>query len=114
MHNPYIDNPVVETVEYLSLDEAISLCGISDYEAGELIDYGAIRFHHKVDEQGFLSTEHLHTLQTACKQRRDYDLDLFTIVISVAYLETIAALEKELQQCKANPHADGSLTILLS
>jgi hypothetical protein len=79
-----------------------------------LIDYGAIRFHHKVDEQGFLSTEHLHTLQTACKQRRDYDLDLFTIVISVAYLETIAALEKELQQCKANPHADGSLTILLS
>ena len=94
MHNPYIDNMQPEAVEYLSLNEAISLCGISDYEAGELVDYGAIRFHHTVNEQGFLSCEHLHTLQTACKQRRDYDLDLFAIVISVAYLETISALEK--------------------
>lgn len=114
MHNPYIDNLQPEAVEYLSLDEAISLCGISDYEAGELVDYGTIRFHHTVNEQGFLSCEHLHTLQTACKQRRDYDLDLFAIVISVAYLETISALEKELQKCRANKKTDTDLNLLFN
>ena len=111
MHNQFTNQLEAETVEYLSLDEAISLCGISEYEAGELIDYGAIRFHHTVNEQGFVSTEHLHTLQTACKQRRDYDLDLFAIVISMTYLETIAALEKELQQCKASQHSSTGLEI---
>ena len=101
MHNPNIENAVVETVEYLSLDEAISLCGISDYEADELIDYGAIRFHHKVNELRYLSPEHFQTLQAACKLRRDFDLDLFTIVISVGYLETISALKNELKKIKA-------------
>lgn len=114
MHNPYIENTQAETVEYLSLDEAINLCGISDYEAGELIDYGAIRFHHMVNEQGYISSEHLHMLQAACKQRRDYDLDLFAIVISVTYLETISALEKELQQCRATQKSGAELAILFT
>ena len=70
MHNPYIDNLQPEAVEYLSLDEAISLCGISDYEAGELVDYGAIRFHHTVNEQGF----YLASICTHCKPPASKDV----------------------------------------
>jgi 2-polyprenyl-3-methyl-5-hydroxy-6-metoxy-1,4-benzoquinol methylase len=40
-------------------------------------------------------------LQSACKQRRDYDLDLFSVVICVQYLEHIADLERQIESLQA-------------
>jgi hypothetical protein len=90
-----------EVVEYLSLAQVANLCSISQEEAKELIEYGAIHFDRMVADEGFLSITRLEPLRVACKLRQDYDLDLFTVAISVGHLETIAGLERQLQSCRA-------------
>ncbi len=90
-----------EVVEYLTLAQVSNLCAITEDEANELIEYGAIHFDRVVAEEGFLSITRLEPLRTACKIRRDYDLDLFTVVISVGHLETIADLQRQIQKYEA-------------
>lgn len=96
-----IDLIAIEAVERFTFSEVAKLCELSHEETQELIDYGAIKSYESEDNKGFYSGAQLSILQSACKQRRDYDLDLFAVVISVQYLENIADLKRQIESLKA-------------
>ena len=96
-----IDVFVIEAVERFTFSEVAKLCELSHEEAQELIDYGAIRSDDSEGSECFYSAQKLSVLQSACKQRRDYDLDLFSVVIGVKYLEHIADLKRQIESLQA-------------
>ena len=96
-----IDALAIETVERFTFSEVAKLCELSHEETQELIDYGAIKSDDSEESEYFYSAQKLSLLQSACKQRRDYDLDLFSVVICVQYLEYIADLKHQIQSLQA-------------
>jgi hypothetical protein len=96
-----IDALAIETVERFSFSEVAKLCHLSVEETQELIDYGAIKSDYTVESESFYSAHRLSLLQSACKQRSDYDLDLFSVVICIQYLEHIAELKRQIQSLQA-------------
>jgi len=96
-----IDVLTIEAVERFTFSEVAKLCELSHEEAQELIDYGAIRSDDSEGTECFYSAQKLSVLQSACKQRRDYDLDLFSVVICVQYLENIADLKRQIELLQA-------------
>jgi 2-polyprenyl-3-methyl-5-hydroxy-6-metoxy-1,4-benzoquinol methylase len=96
-----IETYEVEIIERFTFSEVAKVCELNDQEMQELIDYGAINAEDS-DKNNFLySAQNLKNLQSACKQRRDYDLDLFSVVICVQYLEHIADLERQIESLQA-------------
>ncbi len=96
-----IDVLTIEAVERFTFSEVAKLCVLSHEETQELIDYGAIRSDDSEGSECFYSSQKLSVLQIACKQRRDYDLDLFSVVICVQYLENIADLKRQIELLQA-------------
>ena len=85
----------------LSLRELSTLSAISANEIEELIGYGAV---HPLDADQTIhlfSGQCVASLRTAGKLRRDYDLDLFTVVIMMDFLVRIETLESQLTSLKA-------------
>jgi hypothetical protein len=97
----FIDSHAIETVDRFSFSEVAKLCNLSHEETQELIDYGAIKSDITIECECFYSAHRLSLLQSACKQRSDYDLDLFSVVICVQYLEHIAELKQQIQSLQA-------------
>jgi hypothetical protein len=95
------DALAIETVERFTFFEMAKLCELSHDETKELIDYGAIKSDNPENSERFYSAHMLSLLQSACKQRRDYDLDLFSIVIGMQYLEQIAELRRQIESLQA-------------
>ena len=91
----------VEVIERFTFSELAKVCELSDQEIQELIDYGAITAEDSDERELVYSAKNLKILQSACKQRRDYDLDLFSVVICVQYLEHIADLEHKIESLRA-------------
>ena len=96
-----IDPIAIEAVERFTFSEVAKLCDLSHEETQELIDYGAIQTGDSEENQYSFSAQGVSFLQRACKQRRDYDLDLFSVVICVQYLERIADLIRQIQVLQA-------------
>jgi len=96
-----IETLEVEIIERFTFSELAKVCELSDQEMQELIDYGAIFSEDPDEHELFYSAQNLKILQSACKQRRDYDLDLFSVVICVQYLEQIADLERQIESLQA-------------
>lgn len=96
-----LDLLAIEAVERFTFSEVAKLCELSDEETQELIDYGAIKSDDSEEIECFFSAQKLTILQTACRQRRDYDLDLFSVVICVQYLERIADLRLQIESLQA-------------
>jgi 2-polyprenyl-3-methyl-5-hydroxy-6-metoxy-1,4-benzoquinol methylase len=96
-----IDVLEIEAVERFTFSEVAKLCELSHEETQELIDYGAIKSDDSDENDFFYSTQKLSLLQSACKQRRDYDLDLFSVVICVQYLEHIEDLKRQIESLQA-------------
>jgi len=90
-----------EIIEYLTLAQVSSLCSLSMEEANELVEFGAIRFDKIDGDEGYLATNQLEPLRIACRLRRDFDLELFTVVISVEHLRSIAELKCQLHGHRA-------------
>jgi 2-polyprenyl-3-methyl-5-hydroxy-6-metoxy-1,4-benzoquinol methylase len=84
-------------IERFTFSELAKVCELSDQEMHELIEYGAINSEDSKENELFYPAEKLKILQSACKQRRDYDLDLFSVVICMQYLEHIADLERQIE-----------------
>jgi chaperone modulatory protein CbpM len=85
----------------LSLLELSAVSAISTMEIEELIGYGAL---HPLDVDPTIqqfSGQCVAPLRTAGRLRRDYDLDLFTVVILMDFLERIETLESQLTSLKA-------------
>jgi hypothetical protein len=96
-----IETLEVEIIERFTFSELAKVCELSDQEMQELIDYGAIQTGDSEENQYSFSAQGVSFLQRACKQRRDYDLDLFSVVICVQYLERIADLIRQIQVLQA-------------
>jgi len=86
-----------QQVDYISLSEISTICEIEETELLDLVDYGTIHYHHFLNGNSLFLRENIDSLQKACAIRRRYDMDLFTVVISFNYLQTIAELERRLK-----------------
>lgn len=87
-----------ETVNFSDLSNA---CGMSAVELEELMEYGALQALNSPDQNLVFASRCIQPLRTAGKLRRDYDLDLFVVVILMDYLQRISALEEQLQSLSA-------------
>ena len=76
-------------------------CAISVAELQELMEYGALAPLAASDSEPMFATTYLQPLRTAGRLRRDYDLDLFVVVIVMDYLKRIETLESQLLSLQA-------------
>jgi hypothetical protein len=98
---PITETLAFQSVERFTFSEVAKLCELSHGETQDLIDYGAIESVDTQDEECIIFLKKISILQSACKQRRDYDLDLFSVVICVQYLEQIADLNHQIESLQA-------------
>lgn len=95
------DSGLNQPFEYLSTEEVMDMCELSQEEASELRDYGALNSDVVVDQKLFFSAYRMQFLKHACAQRRDFDLDLFSVVLLMGYLQEIASLKQQLARYQA-------------
>jgi hypothetical protein len=76
-------------------------CAISVAELQELMGYGALAPLAASDLEPMFAATYLQPLRTAGRLRRDYDLDLFVVVIVMDYLKRIETLESQLLSLQA-------------
>lgn len=88
-------------VDYLSIEEVTVLCELSDEDVSELMDYGALNSDMVVDEEIFFAAQRMQYLKDACQHRRDYDLDVFAVVLLMGYLQEIADLKQQVAELRA-------------
>ena len=91
----------LDASETISVSDLSRMCGISTDELNELVEYGALRPLPMGSPGYFFSAAYVAPLRTACKLRRDYDLELFTIALLMEYLNRIEELEHELRTLQA-------------
>jgi chaperone modulatory protein CbpM len=93
-----LDNLSPDRVGFSDLSAA---CAISVDELEELMEYGALAPIASGDPEPMFAITCLQPLCTASKLRRDYDLDLFVVVIVMDYLRRIETLESQLLSLQA-------------
>jgi chaperone modulatory protein CbpM len=85
----------------MSFSDLSTACAISVAELQELMEYGALAPLAASDLEPVFDATYLQPLRTAGRLRRDYDLDLFVVVIVMDYLLRIEALESQLLSLQA-------------
>lgn len=95
------DAKLQRSVDYLSIEEVVALCELSDEDVSELMDYGALNSDMVVDEEIFFTAQRMQYLKEACQHRRDYDLDVFAVVLLMGYLQEIADLKQQVATLQA-------------
>ena len=86
-----------DTGEIVTYAELTQVCRISAAELDELVEYGALVPVATRPEQRVFHRTCVTTVRVACKLRRDYDLDLFTVALLVEHLSRIEQLESEVR-----------------
>ena len=90
----------LDASETISISDLSRVCRISADELNELVEYGALK-PSPTGSGPVFSAAYVAPLRTACKLRRDYDLELFTIALLMEYLNRIEELEHELRTLQA-------------
>lgn len=85
----------------LGFRELSVACALSLAELQELIDYGALAPLQPAPTEPLFAISYVEPLRLASIARRDYDLDLFVVVLLMDYLQRIAQLELQLCSLKA-------------
>ena len=85
----------------LNLMELSTMSAISSTEIEELVGYGALHPLFADQTIPLFPGQCVAPLRKAGKLRRDYDLDLFTVVIMMEFLVRIETLENQLTSLKA-------------
>ncbi len=85
------------TVTFSDLCDA---CSMSAAELDELMEYGALKATQPASQALVFDAECIAPLREAGKLRRDYDLDLFMVVILMDFLKRIASLEQQLRSSR--------------
>jgi chaperone modulatory protein CbpM len=91
----------------LGFNDLSAACAISVAELQELMEYGALAPLASGEPEPMFAITCMQPLRTAGKLRRDYDLDLFVVVILMDYLRRIETLESQLLSLQAQsglPH----------
>ncbi len=89
--------PADHTVTFADLCDA---CAMSAAEVDELMEYGALQALQPASQVLVFDAEYVAPLREAGKLRRDYDLDLFMVVILMDFLKRIASLEQQLHSSR--------------
>jgi chaperone modulatory protein CbpM len=76
-------------------------CAMSLDDVRELMEFGALLPLESSNPEPVFAITCVEPLRTAGKLRRDYDLDLFVVVIVLDYLRRIDALESQLRTLQA-------------
>jgi chaperone modulatory protein CbpM len=76
-------------------------CAISVDELQELMEYGALAPLASSESEPMFAITCMQPLRIAGKLRREYDLDLFVVVIVMDYLQRIETLESQLLSLQA-------------
>ncbi len=90
-----------QTSETLNLAELARVCGMSAVELDELVEYGALTPLNSDEKSWLFTADCIPPLRCAANLRRDYDLDLFTVVILMDYLHRIKGLEDQVRSLQA-------------
>jgi len=101
MENQRPDIEWLEVQSTIGLNELASLCRMSTQDLQELVDYGALMPLPSPQAEPVFSFACLKPLRAAEKLRRDYDLDLFVVVVAMDLLQRIDALELQVHTLQA-------------
>jgi hypothetical protein len=85
----------------LSLTELCELSGLSEEELRGLVDSGAIAPADPRAHEWTFGADLLVVARSACRLRRDFDLDPEGLTLAVALLERVRDLEGELRDLRA-------------
>jgi hypothetical protein len=85
----------------IGITELAYVCAMSRDELEELMEYGALLPLASLRAEPEFALEWMQPLRIAGKLRREYDLDLFVMVIVMDYLRRIEALEAQVQSLQA-------------
>jgi len=83
------------------LSDLCIACSMSVADLQELMDYGALAPLEATQAEPHFAISYIEPLRTAGILRRDYDLDLFVVVILMDYLQRIEQLENQLHSLQA-------------
>ena len=88
--------------ETVSMAELSRVCGLTEAELGELMEYGALAPLDRQPPERLFSSECIGPLRRAARLRRDFDLDLFAVALLLDYLHRIDALERQVKSLQAH------------
>lgn len=88
--------------ETVTLTELSRVCGMTEDQLRELIEYGALTPLDEGKPQLQFSSECVGGLRQAGRLHRDFDLDMFTIALVIEYLHRIDFLERQVKSLQAH------------
>jgi chaperone modulatory protein CbpM len=88
--------------ETVTLAELSRVCGMTEAELRELMEYGALVPIDRQQPELVFSSERVGGLRRAARLRRDFELDLFAVALLLDYLDRIDALERQIKSLEAH------------
>ncbi len=85
----------------VTVDELISLSGLTENEVVELIDAGALAPADPQSTTWTFSADCVVTVRKATRLREDLELDMHAVALALTLLEQIRVLEAEVSQLRA-------------
>lgn len=101
MITPPIEIAWPEVADTVSLTDLALACTMSLDDLRELVEFGALLPLDARQPEPLFAMGYMDLLRIASKLRRDYDLELFVVVIVMDYLQHIGRLEAQLQRLLA-------------
>ena len=90
----------LDTQRHVDQPELARMCGMSEAEVDELVDYGVlVPLANEAGRQ--FTAAVVPWLREAVRLRADFDLDLFTVSLLLRYLQRIVQLEHQLRSLQA-------------
>lgn len=88
--------------ETVTLAELTRVCGMTEAELRELIEYGALAPVERAQPELRFSSECVAGLRQAGRLRRDFELDMFAVALLLDYLHRIDFLERQIKSLQAH------------
>ncbi|MGB9428640.1 MAG: chaperone modulator CbpM [Gammaproteobacteria bacterium] len=89
----------------LSLGEFLQLSGLPETELRQLVDYGVITPLNPAATSWTFGANYVPAARTACRLRRDFDLDIQGLTVAMTLIDRVHELENRILQLSAQlPH----------
>ena len=101
MQTSYSGHVLLSTADHLSQSEFAGMCGLSEAEFQELLEYGVLPADQLEGTPICFSRVYIEPVQAACRKAKDFDLDVCAAAIFMEYLIEIHQLRRELASLQA-------------
>ena len=101
MQTSYSRHVLLSTADHLSQSEFAGICGLSEAEFQELLDYGVLPADQLAGAEICFSRIYIEPVQAAYRKAKDFDLDGCAAAIFTEYLIQIHHLRRELASLQA-------------